>query len=49
MEPRWARGEREYMSWFKRQENEIEANTAEKNVRTEGLWQKCEGCGQLRL
>jgi len=35
------------MSWFKRQENEIEANTAEKTVRTEGLWQKCEGCGQL--
>ena len=41
------RGERECMSWFKRQENEIEANTAEKSVRTEGLWQKCEGCGQL--
>ncbi|MGC2400804.1 MAG: acetyl-CoA carboxylase, carboxyltransferase subunit beta [Acidobacteriaceae bacterium] len=34
------------MAWFKRQENEIEAN-AEKSVRTEGLWQKCEGCGQL--
>ena len=34
------------MSWFKRQENEIETNSAEKNVRTEGLWQKCEGCGQ---
>lgn len=34
------------MSWFKRQENEIEANPAEKSVRTEGLWQKCEGCGQ---
>jgi acetyl-CoA carboxylase carboxyl transferase subunit beta len=34
------------MSWFKRQENEIEANTAEKSVRTEGLWQKCEGCSQ---
>jgi acetyl-CoA carboxylase carboxyl transferase subunit beta len=34
------------MSWFKRQENEIEANPAEKNVRTEGLWQKCDGCGQ---
>jgi acetyl-CoA carboxylase carboxyl transferase subunit beta len=37
---------KEYMSWFKRQENEIEPNTAEKNVRTEGLWQKCEGCSQ---
>ena len=34
------------MSWFKRQESEIGANTAAKNVRTEGLWQKCEGCGQ---
>jgi acetyl-CoA carboxylase carboxyl transferase subunit beta len=34
------------MAWFKRQGNEIEAN-AEKTVRTEGLWQKCEGCGQL--
>jgi acetyl-CoA carboxylase carboxyl transferase subunit beta len=34
------------MSWFKRQGNEIEAN-GEKTVRTEGLWQKCEGCGQL--
>ncbi len=34
------------MSWFKRQENEIGANMAEKSVRTEGLWQKCEGCGQ---
>jgi acetyl-CoA carboxylase carboxyl transferase subunit beta len=34
------------MAWFKRQENEIEANK-EKSVRTEGLWQKCEGCGQL--
>jgi acetyl-CoA carboxylase carboxyl transferase subunit beta len=34
------------MSWFKRQENEIETNSTEKNVRTEGLWQKCEGCGQ---
>ncbi len=34
------------MSWFKRPENEIEAN-AEKRVRTEGLWQKCDGCGQF--
>jgi acetyl-CoA carboxylase carboxyl transferase subunit beta len=31
------------MSWFKRDENEIEA-TPEKRVRTEGLWIKCEGC-----
>jgi acetyl-CoA carboxylase carboxyl transferase subunit beta len=35
------------MSWFKRQENEIEPNPAEKSVRTEGLWQKCDGCAQL--
>jgi acetyl-CoA carboxylase carboxyl transferase subunit beta len=34
------------MSWFKRQESEIEAN-AEKSVRTEGLWVKCEGCSQF--
>ena len=34
------------MSWFKRQESEIEAN-AEKRVRTEGLWLKCEGCSQF--
>jgi acetyl-CoA carboxylase carboxyl transferase subunit beta len=35
------------MSWFKRQESEIEPNPAEKSVRTEGLWQKCDGCAQL--
>ena len=34
------------MSWFKRENNEIEA-TAEKRVRTEGLWVKCEGCRQI--
>ena len=34
------------MSWFKRQESEIEPNS-EKRVRTEGLWGKCEGCGQF--
>jgi acetyl-CoA carboxylase carboxyl transferase subunit beta len=39
----WRKG---IMSWFKRQENEIEANPADKTVRTEGLWQKCDGCGQ---
>jgi acetyl-CoA carboxylase carboxyl transferase subunit beta len=33
------------MSWFKRDENEIQP-IAEKTVRTEGLWTKCEGCGQ---
>ena len=34
------------MAWFKRQDNEI-ASSREKNVRTEGLWTKCEGCGQF--
>ncbi len=33
------------MSWFKRDENEIQP-TQEKTVRTEGLWTKCEGCGK---
>jgi acetyl-CoA carboxylase carboxyl transferase subunit beta len=33
------------MSWFKRDENEIQA-APEKSVRTEGLWIKCEGCNQ---
>src|ERR1700748_278279 len=35
------------MAWFKRQDNEIENNTQEKRVRTEGLWVICEGCAQL--
>src|SRR6201985_1563000 len=35
------------MAWFKRQDNEIENSSQEKRVRTEGLWVKCEGCGQL--
>src|SRR5262245_51691780 len=34
------------MSWFKRENNEIEA-TAEKSVRTEGLWVKCDDCRQV--
>lgn len=35
------------MSWFKRNENENEIETTtEKNVRTEGLWTKCDGCSQ---
>jgi len=33
------------MSWFKRDENEIQP-AAEKSVRTEGLWTKCGGCGK---
>ena len=34
------------MSWFKREDNEIDAGT-EKRVRTEGLWIKCEGCREI--
>jgi acetyl-CoA carboxylase carboxyl transferase subunit beta len=39
------------MSWFKRDKPNGEAlpkvDEAEKRVRTEGLWQKCEGCRQI--
>ncbi len=34
------------MAWFKRTDNELEAS-AEKRVRTEGLWVKCEECRQI--
>ena len=34
------------MSWFKRENTELEASS-EKRVRTEGLWVKCEGCRQV--
>ncbi|GGA71679.1 acetyl-coenzyme A carboxylase carboxyl transferase subunit beta [Edaphobacter acidisoli] len=34
------------MSWFKREDNEI-VNDDRKTVRTEGLWVRCEGCGQV--
>ena len=32
------------MSWFRREDNTIE--TGANRVRTEGLWTKCDGCGQ---
>ena len=39
------------MSWFKRDKNDEEklprVGDAERRVRTEGLWQKCEGCRQI--
>ena len=38
------------MAWFTRQKPSVEgspANDGEKSVRTEGLWQKCEACGQI--
>ncbi|MBV9301018.1 MAG: acetyl-CoA carboxylase carboxyltransferase subunit beta [Acidobacteriaceae bacterium] len=38
------------MAWFTRQKPSLEGgppSDGEKNVRTEGLWQKCEACGQI--
>ena len=38
------------MAWFTRQKPSVEGvlpNDGERNVRTEGLWQKCDGCGQI--
>jgi acetyl-CoA carboxylase carboxyl transferase subunit beta len=38
------------MAWFTRQKPPVEdalPSDAEKNVRTEGLWQKCESCSQI--
>jgi acetyl-CoA carboxylase carboxyl transferase subunit beta len=38
------------MAWFTRQKPSVEdnpPNEGEKSIRTEGLWQKCEACGQI--
>ena len=38
------------MAWFTRQKPSLEGNPppdGEKNVKTEGLWQKCDSCGQI--
>src|SRR5436190_14402264 len=36
------------MAWFSRERSGAEgAGEGEKRVRTEGLWLKCEGCGQI--
>src|SRR5437899_3168494 len=39
------------MSWFRRDSSEAEKlptlENGERRVRTEGLWQKCEGCRQI--
>ncbi len=37
------------MAWFTRQKPSVDSPTpdSEKNVKTEGLWQKCEACGQI--
>jgi acetyl-CoA carboxylase carboxyl transferase subunit beta len=40
----------ELMAWFNRQKPPIDGeppDDGEKNVRTEGLWQKCDSCGQI--
>jgi len=34
------------MTWFKRESSELDSS-GEKRVRTEGLWEKCEGCRQI--
>lgn len=34
------------MTWFKRESSELESS-GEKRVRTEGLWEKCDGCRQI--
>ena len=38
------------MAWFTRQKPSLDSGPVsedEKTVRTEGLWQKCDGCGQI--
>ena len=35
------------MSWFSREKSIGSLEESEKHVRTEGLWQKCEGCRQI--
>jgi len=38
------------MAWFTRQKpsvDETQPSDGEKNVKTEGLWQKCDSCGQI--
>src|SRR3954468_14934251 len=38
------------MSWFKKDkepEDKLQGEEGEKKVRTEGLWQKCDGCRQI--
>ena len=38
------------MSWFKREKEPAAPkgdNGGERKIRTEGLWQKCEGCRQI--
>jgi acetyl-CoA carboxylase carboxyl transferase subunit beta len=37
------------MAWFTRQKPSVESESVseEKSVRTEGLWQKCDACGQI--
>ena len=35
------------MAWFTRKKPSVSEQQGEKTVKTEGLWQKCPGCGQI--
>ncbi len=35
------------MAWFTRDKPSVKPEEGERRVRTEGLWQKCEHCGQI--
>ena len=35
------------MAWFTREKTSLKADEGERKVRTEGLWLKCEHCGQI--
>jgi acetyl-CoA carboxylase carboxyl transferase subunit beta len=35
------------MSWWKRDKPPLQPDEGQRHVRTEGLWTKCEGCGQV--
>jgi acetyl-CoA carboxylase carboxyl transferase subunit beta len=35
------------MSWFSKKQSPVPMPESERTVKTEGLWQKCDGCGQI--
>jgi len=35
------------MSWFTKKQSPVSSPEGERTVKTEGLWQKCEGCSQI--
>ncbi|MBN8730860.1 MAG: acetyl-CoA carboxylase carboxyltransferase subunit beta [Acidobacteria bacterium] len=35
------------MSWFSKKQSPVPMPDSERTVKTEGLWQKCDGCGQI--